>query len=378
MRGRLLLVLGTRPEAIKLAPVYRALQAYAEVEVRLASTGQHREMLADALRTFGIIPDYDLALMREAQSQIALVAAMLPRVTEILTAYAPDCVIVQGDTATTYGAALASYLNRTMLAHVEAGLRTGDKHAPFPEEGYRRMVGAIADVHFAPTERARVNLMAEAIPESRIWLTGNTAIDAVRWVLENMPPSPIPGLPQFDFKDVTQRFVLITCHRRESFGAELRAIMQAIAQLATEFPKLPFIFPVHLNPEVQAAAYAELGTRANVHLCAPLEYGTFAHVLNRCLFVMTDSGGIQEEAAELGKPVLVMRRITERSEGVAAGTALLVGMDTGEITQQARRLILDERYYQQIAVPANVYGDGSAAAQIAEVLVSEVTARVRA
>ncbi|MSR14917.1 MAG: UDP-N-acetylglucosamine 2-epimerase (non-hydrolyzing) [Gammaproteobacteria bacterium] len=367
MKKRLLLVLGTRPEAIKLAPVYQALRARSTYDVRLASTGQHREMLADALATFDIAPDYDLALMRDAQNQSDLLSAMLPRLSEIFATFPPDCVVVQGDTATTYGAALAAYLNRVTLAHVEAGLRTGDKFAPFPEEGYRRMVACLADLHFAPTLQARRNLLAESIPDSRIWVTGNTAIDAIRWVLANTSPIRTASL-RFNFDSQLPRFILVTCHRRESFGGELRSIMTAIANLAKEFASVPFIFPVHLNPQVQQASREILRDLPNVHLCSPLDYRTFAHLLNACHFVMTDSGGIQEEAADLGKPVLVMRRTTERCEGVAAGTALLAGVDSDEIQQLARRLLVDETFYQSLAVPAKIYGNGDAADQIATIL----------
>lgn len=369
---RILLVLGTRPEAIKLAPVYRALQACPSCEVRLAVTGQHREMLDDALTTFRIIPDYDLALMREAQTQSDLIALMLPRLSEVFSAFAPDCVIVQGDTTTTFGGALTGYLQRILVAHVEAGLRTGDKYAPYPEELWRRMVADIADLHFAPTAQARRNLLAEGIADSRIHMTGNTAIDAVRWALANTPPI-IPASLQHLGADLLQRrFVLVTCHRRESFGRELESIMTAIANLAAEFQDLAFLFPVHLNPNVQRAAHQLLGGTANVHLCKPLDYGTFAHLLNACYFVMTDSGGIQEEAAELGKPVLVMRRTTERGEGIAAGTALLVGMNAPEIESHARKLLCDNAFYQSIAVARAVYGDGTAAPQIAKILEAEL------
>lgn len=375
MHNRILLVVGTRPEAIKLAPVYRALQTKSHFEVRIAVTGQHREMLDDALATFQITPDYDLALMREAQTPSDLIALMLPRLNQIITAFGPSCIVVQGDTTTTFGGALAGYLRRILVVHVEAGLRTGDKYAPYPEEVLRRMVADIADLHFAPTAQARHNLLKEGIADSKIHVTGNTAIDAIRWVLANTPPIFPATLHHLGADFMARRFVLVTCHRRESFGPELESIMTAIANLAAEFQNLAFLFPVHLNPNVQRTAHQLLGELANVHLCKPLPYGAFAHVLNACYFVMTDSGGIQEEAAELGKPVLVMRRTTERGEGIAAGAALLVGMDAPEIESQARRLLCDEAFYQRIAVSSEVYGDGAAALQIAEILEAELLIR---
>jgi UDP-N-acetylglucosamine 2-epimerase (non-hydrolysing) len=375
MTRRILLILGTRPEAIKLAPLYRALKERRHLDVRLVATGQHREMLADALRVFQIVPDYDLDVMREGQNQAALVSAMLPRLTEILIAWKPNWVVVQGDTSTTFIGALAGYFQKIKVAHVEAGLRTGDKFAPYPEEVYRRMVADLADLHLAPTAQARGNLLAEGILDACIRVTGNTAIDAIRWILSHTPVRVPESLAHLGADLFSRRYVLITCHRRESFGRDIESVMHAIAALANEFSDVPFLFPVHLNPEVQSTARTILGDAVNVHLCDPLDYAAFAHLLNGCYFVMTDSGGIQEEAAELGKPVLVMRRTTERGEGVAAGTALLVGLDPLEIQLQARRLLSEDAFYRRTAVPAKVYGDGSAAQRIAAILDAELTSK---
>lgn len=368
MAKRILVVLGTRPEAIKLAPLVRALHAAGDFEVRVASTGQHREMLRDALRIFELTADYALDAMRVAQTQSELLGTMLPQLSAVLREFAPDCVVIQGDTATTFCGALAGYLHQCCVVHVEAGLRTGDKFAPFPEEMYRCMVADIADVHCAPTPLARDHLLREGVAADRIFVTGNTAIDALRWVLANTSPPWPADLIARGVKPTTQRVVLITCHRRESFGAEMAAIMGAIRTLASRHPLVLFVFPVHLNPEVSDLAHAALSNIANVILTSPLDYAVFAHLLNACYLVMTDSGGIQEEAAELGRPVLVMRRTTERLEGVTAGTALLVGVEAAEIERHATRLLTDSTAYAQHAVPARVYGDGAAAAQIVQIL----------
>lgn len=370
MKPRILIVLGTRPEVIKLAPVYRALRARGDCAVFLLSTGQHREMLAGAFAAFELAPDRDLELMREAQTQSALIGLMLPAVAAVVAEFRPDWVVVQGDTCSTLVGALAGFLARVPVAHVEAGLRTGDLAAPFPEEGYRRMVGDLAALHFAPTAQAVANLQAEGIDAARIHLTGNTAIDALRLVLAR--PAPPPDTAE-QRRLVTARerpYVLVTCHRRESFGADMQAIMAALSTLAHAHAGVNFVFPVHLNPAVHALVHANLGTHANVVLCAPLDYTRFAHLLAGCRFVMTDSGGIQEEAAELGRPVLVLRRTTERAEGIAAGTAQLVGVDTAAIVAAAHRLLTDEAHYRRYAVPAHVYGDGRAAETIANRLVA--------
>jgi UDP-N-acetylglucosamine 2-epimerase (non-hydrolysing) len=371
MADRILLVLGTRPEAIKLAPVYRALQADERFEVLLAVTGQHRELLTDTLTALALTPDYNLALMRAGQSQFDLVGAMLPALGAVMASANPAWVVVQGDTATAFVGALAGYLRQTRVAHIEAGLRTGDKYGPFPEEVYRRLVADIADLHFAPTARAAQNLRTEGIPSSQIHVTGNTAIDSLHWVLANLPDalpedlaSRVPDLP-------TQRLVLVTCHRRESFGQDMAEILRAVAELAARFPAVLFIFPVHPNPEVLQPAHALLGGLANVLLTAPLQYPGFAHLLSRSYLVMTDSGGIQEEAVELGKPTVVMRKVTERQEGIEAGTALLAGVDAATIVACVSELLGDRAAYERLAVRRNVYGDGTAASSIVEILAAQ-------
>lgn len=375
MNLRILIVLGTRPEVIKLAPVHRALRARGDCTVFLLSTGQHRQMLSGAFAAFDLVPDRDLDLMREAQTQPALIGAMLPAVATVVAEFRPDWVVVQGDTCSTMVGALAGFLAQVRVAHVEAGLRTGDLGAPFPEEGYRRLVGDLAALHFAPTAQAVSNLRAEGIEAARIHLTGNTAIDALRQVLSRPAPAPVDDAHRRLVAAQERPYVLVTCHRRESFGTDMQAIMQALLLLARAHTDVNFVFPVHLNPAVHDLVHATLGECPNVVLCAPLDYARFAHLLAGCRIVMTDSGGIQEEAADLGRPVLVMRRTTERAEGVAAGTAQLVGVDTAAIVVAASRLLTDETQYQRYAIPAHVYGDGRAAESIAALLAGTSAAR---
>jgi UDP-N-acetylglucosamine 2-epimerase (non-hydrolysing) len=363
-----LIVVGTRPEAIKLAPVHQALREHGGFRVQLLSTGQHREMLASALEVFALVPEHQLDLMREGQEQADLVGVMLPAISGVLTQQRPDCVIVQGDTCSTFVGALAGFMHKTMVVHVEAGLRTGDKFSPYPEEMYRRLTADLTDLHCAPTELARENLLREGVPTERVFVTGNTAVDALRLALqrpiEHTSLSSNPGL----LKLLAAPFVLITCHRRESFGEDMEGIMRALASLAARHPSLVFLFPVHLNPNVGEVVRRHLAGRDNIHLLPPLDYAAFVHCLGKSLFVMTDSGGIQEECADLGKPVLVLRRVTEREEGVKAGPAILVGVEAQRIEDAAERLITDPAFYSARAVPSTVYGDGHAAARIAELI----------
>ncbi len=363
-----LIVVGTRPEAIKLAPVYQAMRQRGGFRVELLSTGQHREMLASALDVFGLAPDHSLDLMREGQQQADLVGAMLPAIAAVLAKSRPDCVIVQGDTCSTFVGALAGFMQRTLVVHVEAGLRTGDKFSPYPEEMYRRLTADLADLHCAPTECARENLLREGVTAERIFVTGNTAVDALRMALQrSMEETSLAGNPDL-LKLLVAPFVLITCHRRESFGEDMESMMRALSRLAARHRSLSFIFPVHLNPNVREVVQRHLADHDNIHLLPPLDYAAFVHLLDRSLFVMTDSGGIQEECADLGKPVLVLRRVTERGEGVAAGPAILVGVDEQRIEEAADRLVADQDFYRSHAVPAHVYGDGRAAARIAALI----------
>lgn len=363
-----LIVVGTRPEAIKLAPVHRALREHGGFDVELLSTGQHREMLASALEVFSLVPDHSLDLMREGQEQADLVGAMLPAIVTVLARRQPDCVIVQGDTCSTFVGALAGFMQKSMVVHVEAGLRTGDKFSPYPEEMYRRLTADLADLHCAPTALARENLLREGVPSERIFVTGNTAVDALRLALQRPLEKTSIATDANLVKLVSAPFVLVTCHRRESFGEDMEGIMQALAGIAVRHPSLSFIFPVHLNPNVGAVVRRYLEGRHNIHLMPPLDYAAFVHLLDRSLFVMTDSGGIQEECADLGKPVLVLRRVTEREEGVKAGPAILAGVEAQRIEEVAERLITDRAFYSAHAVASTVYGDGYAATRIADLI----------
>jgi UDP-N-acetylglucosamine 2-epimerase (non-hydrolysing) len=364
------LVFGTRPEAIKLAPVYLRFRQSEAVRTRVCVTGQHREMLDQVLEVFAIRPDTDLSLMQPDQTLAALTARTLTALDRYYAEDRPDLVIVQGDTTTVLCASLAAFYRRIPVAHVEAGLRTGNLEAPWPEELNRVLTSRMARLHFAPTEESRQNLLREGVPVASIHVTGNTVIDALMLararITERAPA--IDGLPNASLNFLGQRpLVLITGHRRENFGAGLAAICDAIRELARRYPKAAFIYPVHLNPRVRGPVQERLGTpdlRDQVYLIEPLPYLPFVALMNRATLILTDSGGIQEEAPSLGKPVLVMRETTERPEAVAAGTVKLVGTHTDTIVAEASRLLSDPVAYQAMARSINPYGDGAAAPRI--------------
>jgi len=363
---RVLIVLGTRPEAIKLCPVIRALRARCgELDIRVCVTGQHREMLRPVLELFDVVPDHDLALMRPDQTLAALSAGVLTGTTAVIEAERPDWVVVQGDTTTAFGASLAAFYRRTRIAHVEAGLRTGDMRRPFPEEANRRIVDLLADLYFPPTERARQNLLREAVDPKRIHVTGNTVIDALHHVLAgdyDVAGGPLGRIP------FHRRIVLVTAHRRESFGAGFVSICHALRQLANGRDDIHLVYPVHLNPNVRDPVHQLLGGHPRISLIPPLDYVSLVQLMRRCTLILTDSGGIQEEAPGLGKPVLVLRDATERPEAIEAGCARLVGTDAGRIVGEARRLLDDDAAYQQMARVANPFGDGRASERIAQIL----------
>ena len=373
-KRRILVVVGTRPEAIKMAPVVRALDADGRFAPILCATGQHRALLAEALAAFGLVPDVDLDLMEEDQRPAALAARVLAGVDQVIGRHRPAWVLVQGDTVTTVAAAQAAFYARTPLAHVEAGLRSGDRAHPFPEEGNRCMVAPIADLHFAPTAKARANLLDEGVDRRRIHVTGNTAIDAVlmtaeavradRDLAEEMAAA-IPALAPA--RRNRRRLVLVTAHRRESFGRGLARICNALARLA-ERQDVAIVWPVHPNPQVHGAVHRLLGRHRRIHLVAPLSYRRFVWLLGQADLVLTDSGGIQEEAPALGKPVLVLREVTERPEAVAAGAARLVGTDPERIVTEAARLLDDPAAHAAMATRRLPFGDGHAAERIVAVL----------
>lgn len=361
-RKKIALVFGTRPEAIKLAPLYRRLQAFSCFETLLVVTSQHREMLDQALDIFSITADYDLNLMTPDQSMTGLAARTLDRLEPVLAAEKPDLVCVQGDTTSTFCAALAAFYQRIPVAHVEAGLRTYDMDNPFPEEANRKITSAIAALHFAPTAMARDNLLREGVPGDRIQVTGNTGIDALLDVLRM--PYQTPAEIDAALAGSGPR-LLVTAHRRENHGEPLLAICASIRRLCEIMPALKVVFPVHLNPRVRSVVTRELGATPGVHLLPPLDYQDFANLMNRVDLILTDSGGLQEEAPSLGKPVLVMRNTTERPEGIEAGTARLVGTDPERIVAEAHRLLTEDSAYRAMARVANPYGDGRAAERIA-------------
>ncbi len=375
---RVLVIVGTRPEAIKLAPVVIALtqqaRASEKLELRICATAQHRHMLDQVLNLFGIVPDYDLDIMRSGQDLTDVTCGVLTGLRQILQQYRPHMVVVQGDTTTTFSAALAAYYERIPVAHVEAGLRTGNVYSPWPEELNRRLCAAIAELHFAPTETARANLLREGIHASKIVVTGNTVIDALMHVVSELKDNLELSSrlkEQFSYLNPEKRLILVTGHRRESFGAGFENICHALKNIAIH-NDVQIVYPVHPNPNVREPVERILSNQPNIHLIEPLDYLPFIYLMWESYLILTDSGGIQEEAPSLGKPVLVMRDTTERPEGVIAGTVRLVGTDRAAIEYEVNRLLRDRDLYQQMAAAHNPYGDGKAARKIAEVIMERL------
>ena len=366
---KILSVFGTRPEAIKMAPVVSALDNAAEFESRVCVTAQHRAMLDQVLRLFSIAPDYDLDVMAPQQRLARTTSRVLEGLDSVLSDFVPDLVLIHGDTSTTLAASLAAYYHRIPVGHVEAGLRTGDIYSPWPEEMNRRIAGAVARLHFAPTERAKQNLIAENVPDAYIYVTGNTVIDALLSVVEMLNSDEVlcQQLENSLGIDPSRRLILVTGHRRESFGEGFRRICDALATLAQR-SDIQIIYPVHLNPNVRSSVYARLGGLANVRLMPPLDYLAFVCLMRRAYVILTDSGGVQEEAPTLGKPVLVMRETTERPEAVRAGTVRLVGTDQRQIVHEVERLLDDPAEWSAMSRAHNPYGDGRAAKRILQCL----------
>lgn len=356
-----LTVLGTRPEAIKLAPVIGELKRRPEIVSLVCVTGQHRQLLDQALGVFGITPDFDLNLMRPGQTLQEITSNVLLHLDGVLDRVKPDMILVQGDTTTVFAASLSAYYRKIAVGHVEAGLRTYDKFNPFPEEINRRLTTVLTDLHFAPTEKAKAALMAEGVTSAAISVTGNTVIDALLDVVQK--PHEFDG----ELAGLPERVVLITAHRRESFGAPLENICNAIATLARQFPDVAFVYPVHPNPQVrQAIERTSISSFANVRLIQPLEYVAFVHLMKASTLILSDSGGVQEEAPSLNKPVLIVRETTERPELVEAGGGILVGSDIEQITIQSARLLTDRAAYAQMANVPNPFGDGKASQRIVD------------
>lgn len=366
---KVLTILGTRPEAIKLAPVIMELRRRSgDFVCRVCATGQHREMLDQALAPFEIKPDHDLDIMVPAQTLAQVAATVLEGLESVIVSEAPDLVLVQGDTTTAFCGALTAYYHRIQVGHVEAGLRTGHKFAPFPEEVNRCLIARVADYHFSPTEHAREALLREGVAPGSVFVTGNTVIDALLWVRERICLVP-PILPDSLAGVVEGReMILVSGHRRESFGKGFENICSAIREVADTFPNLVFVYPVHLNPNVREPVNRILGGHQRIRLIEPLPYEAFVWLMDRATIVLTDSGGIQEEAPTLGKPVLVMRDTTERPEGIAAGNARLVGTRQSGIVEGVAALLRDPARRAAMAAVSNPYGDGKAAARIADVL----------
>ncbi len=377
MRKKILVVFGTRPEAIKMAPVIKQLKSRSNFKTQICITAQHRHMLDQVLNIFNIKPDYDLNIMKKNQDLFSLTARSLTQLKSVILKSKPDVILVQGDTTTAFVTSLAAFYFKIPIGHVEAGLRTNNKYSPFPEEINRRLVTEIADFNFAPTKWARDNLLKEGILESKIFVTGNTVVDALGDVLKVIKSSSMKIKLEKSFyflKGKSKKIVLITGHRRESFGRGFRSICNAIRRLALSFPKCDFVYPVHLNPNVQGPVKNILNKNklSNIHLIEPLGYLPFVYLMKKSYLILTDSGGIQEEAITFGKPILVMRDITERPEGVKAGAAKLVGTNEKKIFKECKKLLTDKKVYKRMVTLKNPYGDGKASKKIADILLSKL------
>jgi UDP-N-acetylglucosamine 2-epimerase (non-hydrolysing) len=367
-KKNLLFVLGTRPEAIKMAPLIKRFQESGYFCVKVCVTAQHREMLDQVLEFFGIIPDFDLNLMKADQTLFDITADSIKGLEKVLNEYLPDLIFVQGDTTTAFTGALAGFYRKVKVVHIEAGLRSGNRLSPYPEEVNRLLAGRLSDYHFAPTEKAAENLRKEGIT-GNVWVVGNTVIDALFLGLDIIRSKGEKDYSDyFSFLDLSKRIILVTGHRRESFGEPFKNIFTAIKTIASQFPDTEIVYPVHLNPNVRKPVNDILGGIRNIHLIEPLSYPHLIWLMNHSYLILTDSGGIQEEAPSLGKPVLVMREVTERTEGVAAGTAKLVGTDRELIINEASRLLTDSSAYETMAKAVNPYGDGNSSGAICTVV----------
>jgi UDP-N-acetylglucosamine 2-epimerase (non-hydrolysing) len=363
---RIMVVYGTRPEAIKVAPVVKALRADDRFDLVTVATAQHRYMLDQVIKLFDMVPDVDLDMLRPRQTLPGMTQYLLAEMSPILRRFQPGIVLVQGDTTTAFSTALAAFYERTPVAHLEAGLRTGDIWAPYPEEANRRLITTLSALHLAPTSISAGNLLAENVPADSVVVTGNTVIDALLWAVDHCHGYGDPALDVLDQDD--RPVLLVTAHRRESWGRPLQQVGEALAELAAAEPRLRIVIPAHRNPAVRQALLPPLAGRHNVLVVEPLDYAGFSRLMHRADLILTDSGGIQEEGPSLGKPVLVMRDTTERPEGVDARTALLVGTDPGVIVPVVRTLLHDTVAYQRMANAVNPYGDGRAADRVVAAL----------
>ncbi|MBP3318922.1 MAG: UDP-N-acetylglucosamine 2-epimerase (non-hydrolyzing) [Ruminiclostridium sp.] len=365
MALKVMTIFGTRPEAVKMAPLVKELESRPEIQSICCITAQHREMLDDVLRLFDITPDYDLNIMQANQSLYTITSKCLLGLEEVFSQEKPDLVLVHGDTSTTFSGALAAFYQKISVGHVEAGLRTWDKYSPFPEEMNRTLVGDLSELHFAPTKANKANLENEGIREG-IVITGNTVIDALKTTVREDYVFRTQLLNELDYTG--KKIILVTCHRRENYGQPMTNIMKALRRLAEDFPEAELVYPVHLSPVVRSAAQAYLSGHDRIHLIDPLTPDEMHNLMARAAFVMTDSGGLQEEAPALGRPVLVLRRETERPEAVQAGTVLLAGTEEEEVYAQGARLLTDQEAYDRMAHAVNPYGDGQACRRIVDAI----------
>lgn len=365
-RIKILSIFGTRPEAIKMAPLIKELKSRDEIESIVCVTAQHRQMLDQVLEVFNINPDYDLDIMKERQSLSGVTAKVLLGLEEVLTKVKPDMILVHGDTTTTFAGSLAAYYNKIQIGHVEAGLRTFDKYFPFPEEINRKLTGVMADIHFAPTQTSKNNLLNEGVKDEDIFITGNTAIDAMASTVNKNYTFETPELNNIDFKN--KKVIMVTAHRRENWGIPLNNICSSLRKISKRYEDVEIVYPLHMNPVVRETAFDILGDTDGVHLLPALNIMEAHNLMDRSYMILTDSGGIQEEGPHLGKPVLVMRDVTERPEAVEAGTVKVVGTDMDNIYNEACRLIEDKVLYASMASAVNPYGDGTASPRIADAI----------
>jgi UDP-N-acetylglucosamine 2-epimerase (non-hydrolysing) len=371
-----LCIFGTRPEAIKMAPVIKQLKAVPAIQNKVCVTGQHRQMLDSVLESFKIVPDFNLDVMTGRQSLSALTAKILTKLDAVYKEFKPHLVLVHGDTTTTLAASLSAYYHHIPIAHVESGLRTKNLNSPWPEEGNRKLTGALASIHFAPTVSAQENLLFEGVPIESIHVTGNTVIDALFEMARSLSSDPkltYQLQQEFSYLKSDRKLILVTGHRRENFGQGFKEICGALATIARSYDDVDIVYPVHLNPQVQEPVNALLGGMENLYLIPPVGYLPFIYLMKASYLILTDSGGIQEEAPSLGKPVLVMRNVTERPEAVAAGTVKLVGTAVNSIVTHVNQLLTDEAMYQRMSQAQNPYGDGNAAARIVEIIVKTIS-----
>lgn len=374
-----LCIFGTRPEAIKMAPLALALNSDQRFKTKICVTGQHREMLDQVLSLFNIKPDFDLDIMKPGQDLTDITSQIIIKIKPILDKYQPDVILVHGDTATTFAASLAAYYHQIPIAHVEAGLRTGNIYSPWPEEGNRKLTSALAHLHFAPTKNSANNLLKENIPAENIIITGNTVIDALFKAVEKLESNTLIQKQlheQFSFLDTNKRIILVTGHRRENFGKGFESICNALVTIATQHRDIQIVYPLHLNPNVREPANRILKNIENIYLIEPLDYLPFVYLMKSSYIILTDSGGIQEEAPSLGKPVLVMRDTTERPEAVEANTVKLVGTSQESITSKVHALLTNQELYNDMALAHNPYGDGKASQRILDALITQLQKKI--